>query len=79
LPQILKVLLIIDGQLVLQVLDPVVLHLGLEANAERVVAGEVGGLAHQEQSILAGLQQVLRLVPRYAAMEPAREKNNIKD
>lgn len=73
LAKILKVLFVVDGQLVLQILHPVVLDLGLEADAERVITRKVRGLTDQEQPILSGLQQVLRLVARYAAMEPPRK------
>lgn len=70
LAQILKILLVVDGQLVLQILDPIVLHLVLETHAQRVVAGEVGRFADQKESVVPRLEQVFGFLARYTAMEP---------
>ena len=71
LHEILEELLLVDAELALVVYDPVVLHLALAADAERVVAGVVGALAHQEQPRLRGVQQSLRLLPRDLPVEPS--------
>ena len=65
-----KVLLLVNCDLLLLEDDPVVLHPPLEAHAERVVPGEVGALAHQKQAVTAGCQQFLRRFPGYLAVEP---------
>lgn len=70
LAQILKVLLIVDRQLIVQILDAIVLDLRLKAHAQRVIAREVRRFAHQKQAVVARLQQMLGLVARNAAMEP---------
>lgn len=73
LAEIVKVLVVIDRQLVLGVLNPVVFDLLVEADAQRVVAGEVGRFAHQKQTVLARLQQVFRLLAFYPTVEPSVE------
>lgn len=42
-----------------------------EAHAERVVAGEVGALAHQEHAVRRARQQRLGTLARYRAVVPA--------
>ena len=70
-----EVLLLVDGDLVVLVDDAVVLHPALEADAERVVAGEVGGLPHQEQAVRARVQQLLGRVARDLAVEPGHPRH----
>ena len=50
--------------------NSVVLHPVIEANAERVVSREVGALPHEEQTVLAGHQNLLCHLPRDLAVEP---------
>lgn len=53
--------------------DSVVLHFPVAAHAERVVAGEVGALPHQEQARLRGVEESLCLIPSYLPMKPSVE------
>ena len=71
LHEVLEELLLVDAELALVVYDPVVLHLALAADAERVVAGVVGALTHQVQPRLRRVQQSLRLLPRDLPVEPS--------
>ena len=54
--EVLEVLVVVYRQLVLLVDDTVVLHLLEEGDAEGVVPGVVGGLPHQEQAVLPGVE-----------------------
>ena len=51
--------------------DAVVLHLSFTAHTQRVIAGKVGALAHQEQACFGRVEQTLCLIPRYLAMKPS--------
>lgn len=55
------------------------LDFALEAHAQRVVAGKVGRFAHQEQAVLARLQQMLGLVPGDAAMKPSMIERKVRN
>ena len=67
-----EVFVVIDGELVVHVFDAIVFNLLVKAYAQRVVAREVGGLAHQKQSIFSRFQQRFCLFPLYSSMEPAK-------
>lgn len=71
LHEVFKEHLFVNGELAAVVDDAVVLHLPLAADAQRVVAGKVGALAHQEQACFRRMEQMLRPVPRYLPMEPS--------
>lgn len=70
LHEVLKVLLLIDGELAVVVDDAVVLHLPVTADTEGVIARIVGAFPHQEQTRLWGVQEPLGLLARYLPMKP---------
>lgn len=74
-----KELLVVDGEKALFVLDTVVLDFALEADTERVVPWEVGALPHEEQSVLARTQQLLRPVPRDLPVKPSENQLNVNN
>lgn len=71
LHEVLEVLLLVDGELAVVVDDAVVLHFAVAADAQRVVAGVVGALPHQEQARLRGVEEPLGLLPGDLPVEPA--------
>ena len=71
LHEVLKVLLLVDGELAVVVDDAVVLHLAVAADAQGVVAGVVGALPYQEQTCLRRVEEPLSLLPSYLPMKPA--------
>lgn len=71
LHEVFKEHLLVDGELAVVVNDAVVLHLSFAADTQRVIAGKVGALAHQEQACFRRVQQTLRLIPCYLPMKPS--------
>ncbi len=70
--QILKEALFIDGQFVVFIDNAVMFHLVCWAHTESVVAREVIALTDKEQSLLLGLQYVLRLLSLHLTMKPTK-------
>lgn len=82
LHEVLKVLLLVNGELAVVVDDAVVLHLAVAADAQGVIAGVVGALPHQEQARLRRVEEPLGLLPCYLPMKPATRRKhgqNIKE
>lgn len=79
LHQVLKVLLLVDGELAVVVDDAVVLHLPVTAHTQGVVSRVVGALPHQEQARLRGVQEPLRLLSSDLPMEPPGEQQSLSD
>lgn len=73
LHEVLKVLLLVDGELAVVVDDAVVFHLAVAAHTQSVVPGIVGALPHQEQARLRWVEEPLGLLARDFPMEPAAE------
>lgn len=73
LHEVLKVLLLVDGELAVVVDDAVVLHLAVAAHTQGVVPGIVGALSHQEQARLRWVEEPLGLLASDFPMEPAAE------
>lgn len=71
LHEVLEELLLVDAELAVVVDDAVVLHLAITADTQGVVPGVVGALPRQEQTSLWGVEEALRLLPRYLTMEPS--------
>lgn len=71
LHEVFKEHLFVNRELAVVVDDAVVLHLSFAADAQRVVAGKVGALTHQEQACFGRVEQMLRPIPRYLPMEPS--------
>lgn len=76
LHEVFKEGLLVDGELAVMVDDAVVLHLSLAADTQRVIAGKVGALAHQEQACFRRVEQALRLIPRYLPVKPSGKEKN---
>lgn len=74
LHEVLKVLLLINGQLAVVVDDAVVLHFAVTADAQGVIPRIVGAFPHQEQTRLWGVEKPLGLFSSNLAMKPAGEK-----
>lgn len=70
LHEVFKEGLFVDCELAVMVDDAVVLHLSVTADTQRVIAGKVGALAHQEQACFRRVEQTLRLIPCYLPMKP---------
>ncbi len=82
LHEVLKVLLLVNGELAVVVDDAVVLHLAVAADAQGVIAGIVGALPHQEQARLRRVEEPLGLLPSYLPMKPAarrKDEQKMKD
>lgn len=71
LHKVLKVLLLIDGELAVVVDDAVVLHLPITADTQGVISRIVGAFPHQEQARLWRVQEPLGLLTSYLPMKPA--------
>lgn len=69
--EVLKVVLLVDGEPAVVVDDVVVLHLAVAAHTQRVVTGEIGALSHQEQAGFWRVKQAHRLIPCDFPMEPS--------
>lgn len=54
--------------------DAVVLHLPFTAHTQRVIAGKVGALAHQEEARFRRVEQMLRLIPCDLPMKPSARR-----
>ena len=78
LHEVLKVLLLVNGELAVVIDDAVVLHLAVAADAQGVVAGIVGALPHQEQARLWRVEQPLGLLPSYLPVKPATSRKDRK-
>lgn len=81
LHEVLKVLLLVDGELAVVVDDAIVLHFAVTADAQGIIARIVGALPHQEQTCLWRVKQPLGLLPSYLPMKPTtgrEERRRIK-
>lgn len=76
LHEVLKVLLLVNGELAVVIDDAVVLHLAIAADAQCVIAGIVGALPHQEQARLRRVEEPLGLLPSYLPMKPATRRED---
>lgn len=71
LHEILKVLLLVDGELAVVIDDAVVLHLPITADTQGVISRIVGAFPHQEQARLWRVQEPLGLLASDLPMKPA--------
>ena len=71
LVEVLKELLLVDGELVIFVDDVIMFHLRLRTDTQRIVTREVVTLTYEEQSVFTGLQQLLCLLTLEFAVKPA--------
>lgn len=76
LHEVLKVLLLVDGELAVVVDDAIVLHLAIAADAQGVIARIVGAFPHQEQARLWRVEEPLRLLPSYLPVKPATRRED---
>ena len=67
--------LLVNRQLVVGDDDVVVFDLGAGTHTQRVVAGEIVALPHEEQSVLPRLEQLLSLISLQAAVEPTETQS----
>lgn len=76
LHEVLKILLLVNGELAIVVDDAVVFHLAVAADAQRVIARIVGALPHQEQARLWRVEEPFGLLSSYLAMKPAARRED---
>lgn len=71
LHEILKELLLINGEFAVVIDDAVVLHLAVAADTQGVISRIVGALPDQEQARLRRVEETLCLFAGYLPMKPA--------
>ena len=71
-----KIFLLVDGELVVlrTIDDPIMFHLPLVADAQRVIPWEIGGFPHEKKSILPGREEPFGFVPGDLPMKPSGGK-----
>lgn len=71
LHEVVEKLLLINGQFAVVVDNAVMLHLAVAADAQRVVAGVVCALTHQEEACLRGIEEPFCLLTCDLSMKPS--------
>lgn len=74
--EVVEMLLVVNGELVVSINNPVMDDVARETDAQDVVAGVTNGLSDQKQAIFRWLELTHRLRTRDLPMKPAAVTNN---
>lgn len=76
--EVAEILLVVNGELVVLINNPVMDDLPRDADAQHVVTGVADGFSNQEQAFFSRLQLIHRLRTRNLPMKPAAVKHSEK-
>lgn len=79
LHEVIKILLLINGQFAVVVDNAVMLHLAVTADTQGVVTRVVGALPHQEEARFRGIEEPFCLLTRDLSMKPSEVITNKRD
>lgn len=76
--EVVEMLLVVNGELVVSINNPVMDDVARETDTQDVVAGVTNGLSDQKQAIFRWLQLTRRLRTRDLPVKPASDKQQIR-